>query len=242
MHRSLTVDFHEMGFGARLAGENTQGFWFQMSRQQRQHATPPWGPGNPQELNRYSYVNNNPLKYSDPSGHITIVYEGVESYNKLRDARRAIESAIREIKKAQAATSTFKDYLGAFVSDLCAVATKGACPTGFASELVKSLADLVDQDWEALLAGLEFISQRLDDLHDYWLEYASTSQQQPFGMGMDLFFWDAPGLGGQGFIIAQYFVTDGNVRYVFNTYGDVFSDVFKDMLGSIDRSVPKDFN
>jgi hypothetical protein len=26
-------------------------------------------PGNPQALNRYTYVNNNPLKYTDPSGH-----------------------------------------------------------------------------------------------------------------------------------------------------------------------------
>jgi len=26
-------------------------------------------PGNPQALNRYSYVYNNPLKYTDPSGH-----------------------------------------------------------------------------------------------------------------------------------------------------------------------------
>ena len=28
-------------------------------------------PGNPQSLNRYTYVNNNPLKYVDPSGHWT---------------------------------------------------------------------------------------------------------------------------------------------------------------------------
>ncbi len=26
-------------------------------------------PGNPQSLNRYTYVNNNPLRYTDPSGH-----------------------------------------------------------------------------------------------------------------------------------------------------------------------------
>jgi RHS repeat-associated protein len=26
-------------------------------------------PGNPQALNRYAYVTNNPLKYTDPSGH-----------------------------------------------------------------------------------------------------------------------------------------------------------------------------
>jgi len=27
-------------------------------------------PGNPQALNRYMYVYNNPLRYTDPSGHI----------------------------------------------------------------------------------------------------------------------------------------------------------------------------
>jgi hypothetical protein len=29
-------------------------------------------PANPQDLNRYSYVRNNPLKYTDPSGHIPL--------------------------------------------------------------------------------------------------------------------------------------------------------------------------
>ena len=30
-------------------------------------------PGNPQSLNRYAYVNNNPLRYTDPSGHAVCV-------------------------------------------------------------------------------------------------------------------------------------------------------------------------
>ena len=32
-------------------------------------ARTPWGPANPQALNRYSYVLNNPLRYIDPMGH-----------------------------------------------------------------------------------------------------------------------------------------------------------------------------
>ena len=69
--KPLTVDFHDVGFGATLNGENGQPFWFQMSDQQRQKAGSPWGPNNPQTLNRYSYVLNGPMKATDPSGHST---------------------------------------------------------------------------------------------------------------------------------------------------------------------------
>ena len=68
-HRALTVDYHETTFNTSMRSENTQGFWFQMSDRQRQQATSPWGPSNAQELNRYSYVKNNPILYTDPSGH-----------------------------------------------------------------------------------------------------------------------------------------------------------------------------
>jgi hypothetical protein len=33
-------------------------------------------PANPQNLNRYSYVGNNPLRYTDPTGHIRVDNEG----------------------------------------------------------------------------------------------------------------------------------------------------------------------
>lgn len=69
--RPLTVDFHESGFVSTLNQENQQPFWFQMSDKQRQDVGDPWGPTNPQSLNRYSYVLNNTMHWTDPSGHAT---------------------------------------------------------------------------------------------------------------------------------------------------------------------------
>jgi RHS repeat-associated protein len=69
----LTVDFHEPGFVAAVNGENAfraeRGFWFQLSDDDKQQAGSPWGPNNPQALNRYAYVLNNPVRYVDPTGH-----------------------------------------------------------------------------------------------------------------------------------------------------------------------------
>jgi RHS repeat-associated protein len=70
--KSLTVGFVEPGFVAQLGTENRQAFWFQMNGEQQQQVESPWGPANPQSLNRYSYTQNNPLRWTDPSGHWTI--------------------------------------------------------------------------------------------------------------------------------------------------------------------------
>jgi hypothetical protein len=69
----LTVDFHEPNFATTAHDENAftreRGFWFQLNDDDRQEAKWQWGPVNPQALNRYAYVLNNPLRYIDPTGH-----------------------------------------------------------------------------------------------------------------------------------------------------------------------------
>jgi len=71
--RPLTVDFHESGFAAGLAQEDAftqaRGFRFQLRGHDRQQAKADTGPGNPQALDRYSYALDNPLRYTDPTGH-----------------------------------------------------------------------------------------------------------------------------------------------------------------------------
>ena len=71
--RPLTVDFHE---GGLLGGLNSEGA----------HADKlDWGgPADPQGLNRYSYVRNNPMGANDPSGH--------SLYLTNADARALVDS------------------------------------------------------------------------------------------------------------------------------------------------------
>ena len=67
--RPLTVSFHEGEFLEKVNEENTLGFWFQLDEAQQEELGSTWGPANPQALNRYSYVQNNPLNWDDPTGH-----------------------------------------------------------------------------------------------------------------------------------------------------------------------------
>ncbi len=130
--RPLAVDFHESGFAATLAREDAftqaKGFRFQLSDQDRQQAKVDTGPGNPQALNRYSYVLDNPLRYTDPTGHWVITIQR-DSVLQFRDQFVAIEAeAVQEL--INLAYSTGGSYLSSPVFDretagILAVATTG---------------------------------------------------------------------------------------------------------------------
>jgi hypothetical protein len=48
-------------------------------------------PGNPQALNRYSYVLNNPLRFVDPTGHFTEDELEAMGYGLHQAADRTVE-------------------------------------------------------------------------------------------------------------------------------------------------------
>ena len=125
--RPLTVDFHEPSMAVGLGGEDrftqAQGFWFQLSRDAKQKAPAPWGPGNPQALNRYSYVLENPLRYTDPTGHFIqyLTHEEAEAAVFLlidaagRLAGRAEASDVRSEALSLAVEALEDTPLGEFV-------------------------------------------------------------------------------------------------------------------------------
>ncbi|MGA7732678.1 MAG: hypothetical protein WCD37_15580 [Chloroflexia bacterium] len=74
LNHKLTVDFHEPDWVSAMQEEDDE--------QKEKHTedadekgsdSNQWGPANPQTLNRYAYALNNPVKYTDPTGHIFFV-------------------------------------------------------------------------------------------------------------------------------------------------------------------------
>ena len=66
-------------------------------------------PGNPQSWDRYAYVENNPLRYTDPSGHFCVEIGGVITCSKDDDSRgywrpRSFRQLSKEVYLAQPLT------------------------------------------------------------------------------------------------------------------------------------------
>jgi hypothetical protein len=92
--KTLTVSFDEYRFTAQLNAENRFGPWFTLTDKEKQQLGSTMGPANPQGLNRYAYVHNNPVKYVDPSGHSTIC---TKDYSACSGARVKNESKTETI-------------------------------------------------------------------------------------------------------------------------------------------------
>ncbi|MBL1293435.1 MAG: hypothetical protein COB61_006155, partial [Thiotrichales bacterium] len=105
-------------------------------------------PFNPQNLNRYSYVNNNPLSYTDPSGFF---------FKKLRNAfRSAFKSIARAIKPyirtiVAIVIAVYAPYLLTTYASFSAGASTVAA--GFLSGVVSSGGDLKQGIISGLTAG-----------------------------------------------------------------------------------------
>ena len=94
------------------------------------------GPGDPQDLNRYAYVQNNPLRYTDPDGHCVpwctaiagavigagIAY-GAQVYNNYQSGMCLSQAATSNINIAAIATGA---VAGAVVGGTLGVASTGA--------------------------------------------------------------------------------------------------------------------
>jgi len=62
-------------------------------------------PGDPQSLNRYAYVQNNPLKYTDPSGHFANVIVGAAIGAVIGAAVSAGPQIIQNAREGQPLTT-----------------------------------------------------------------------------------------------------------------------------------------
>ncbi|GAB4215086.1 MAG: carbohydrate-binding domain-containing protein [Roseiflexaceae bacterium] len=114
----LTVDFHEDEFASGLAAEN---------RGERTDVNA-FGPSNAQALNRYSYVQNNPLKYTDPSGHL-VYLSREEAYNFRYDVLMPL---IEELQSKQASAEA-----------IIGILLGGLALAGEAGDLVGEIAGLL---------------------------------------------------------------------------------------------------
>jgi RHS repeat-associated protein len=102
--RPLTVNFNVVNFTDKVNAENTftqeKGFWFQLTNDDRRKAKVPWGPYDPQALGRYTYVRDNPLRYTDPTGceQCYTDDEALAVAARLRSLAQSVRDAINNDK------------------------------------------------------------------------------------------------------------------------------------------------
>jgi hypothetical protein len=196
----LTVDFHEGGFRSKLNSESKAPFWFQMDSDARQQHGSPMGPANPQALNRYAYVQNNPLKYTDPSGHyLKLEYYGAEAIYLLFDNLRSAMHNLRFDKDSTSRMDAFNQSVAAIVREI--FGPIGTVVDQLSANLLHILSD--DELWQQFESALSIIMDRI-------LYFLATSDPGD-GKWLELWMDSAQDLGGGSY--THYFhsrITDAN--------------------------------
>jgi hypothetical protein len=175
--KPLTVVFHEPGFVAKRAQEHQFGPWFTRSDDEKAQAGRPWGPANPQALNRYAYVQNNPLKYTDPSGHIALSRdEAIALQSILRGPNGVIAVLENKRNDEKLGTGLVLMGLGGFGGG--AIAGTGGIAAGALGSMVGNafayLGNVLDKigfDPNVTLEALTFFKE-LDNQIDQYLKWS----------------------------------------------------------------------
>jgi hypothetical protein len=113
-------------------------------------------PGNPQDLNRYAYVRNNPLKYIDPTGH-----EGYTRYGWADDSGSGRRRSYWFALSCHYATRESNPFVGAATTTALAVACEW-CDWG----MTFAAWSEGDFSWLDLLGLLPLIPGTLDNFGD----------------------------------------------------------------------------
>jgi RHS repeat-associated protein len=167
--KPLTVAFVEYGFINQVNQENQFPAWFQMSDQQKQQAGWQFGPLNPQSLNRYSYVLNNPMKYTDPSGH-SLYLDPTEAAGYASTLRR-VANAIDILSSA--IISNPSKVMSVVTEIVAAAAASGAISGAMAALMTTGIGMLIAA---GIAVDAHLIAKRLHEFADIIDEVRSVGQ------------------------------------------------------------------
>jgi hypothetical protein len=146
--KPLTVAFHEGGFLGKLNQESGAPFWFQLGDTQRQQLGSPFGPVNPQALNRYSYVQNNPVKYTDPSGHSVYL-----THDEAVDFANMLNKLADKLESWKNTTDSISDIATALEA-LLGIWAKAIPAATLAAVITQILANMAEGSLDAIVADL----------------------------------------------------------------------------------------